>query len=140
MTEYKLFNTIAKDICHSERFVVGKKWGGVPISHDILKNEYWIYNKQTEGVQEIQGTKCRFFLLSNLPDVEEEKTLEWKTVDLLNNIPQYSNRYSFETTLGDLMAALIRKQLNLQTLVSMARKFGNSSTQRIVETVRLNCF
>jgi hypothetical protein len=123
-----------KKYINDERFVLGMKWGRVPISHDILRNEYWIYNQ----VITLEGThdkiKYVFFKFSCLPSVDEEKRLEWKTVDLLNNI-KYSSNYSYEATVQDLYYAFLHKKLEYDMLKLFSVRYGNDLAKKVVSNV-----
>jgi hypothetical protein len=78
---------LIKDIIGSDEYVIGKQWLQVPfIRHDILRSDIWIYNRSYTGMEIIMDKTYNFFKHTELPDKDEERSVEWKTIDLLNNI------------------------------------------------------
>lgn len=135
MEEKAWMESAISEFLNNQRFVFGKRWGRVPISHDILRNEYWVYNLCFSGEKKIDGRFCIFFIFTNLPNEEEENTLEWKTVDLLNNISCYSSHYSFKRTLEELSKSLAQNKFTFGLLTKMAERFGNDSTRFLIDNV-----
>ena len=64
-----------------------------------------------------------------------KKLVEWKTIDLLNNIEKYSCCYSFRNAVVDVTRAIIEMKLDHNILIKMASKFGNDTTKSILENV-----
>jgi hypothetical protein len=117
-----------------DRFIVGMKWSLVPVRHDILRNEYWIYNLKFSLTEFQNGVKYVFFKFAVLPSEDEEKTLEWKTLDLLNNI-KYSSKYSFATAVQNLYSAILRNVLDYELLSTLSNRYGNDLSKNIVRNV-----
>lgn len=106
------------------RFIVGANYWKVPISHDILRNEYVIYNEEIEGVLVMEGTCYVFRHVEHLPSDKEATTVEWRTVDLLNHI-HYSNTLKSQAV-ADLARAIKRKSLDIELLASLVDRYGNA--------------
>lgn len=115
--------------------MLGKQWLQVPVRHDILRSDYWIYNRSFSGKQVLLGKTCNFYLHLELPSKEDEGTVEWKTIDLLNNIETYSCCYSFQDAVRDVTRAIIEKKLNYDLLTKMVRKFGEDLAKSILGSV-----
>jgi len=113
-----------------DRFIVGQDWSGVPISHDILRGEYWIYNEKVEDSLKINGFTVKFFKLKQLPEEPEVRLLEWRTVDLLNFFNLATTPE--ENALSDLVKALKESKLNPSTLSEMSRKYGTPQTKTLI--------
>jgi hypothetical protein len=66
----------------NSRFILGARWlEPLPVRHDILRDEYWIYNEEIEGNFILGGIKTKFFKFAHLPDDNEVNLLEWKVID-----------------------------------------------------------
>jgi hypothetical protein len=116
-------------------FIIGKQWNAVPISHDILRNEYWIYTLNYEDLNIIDGLTYRFFRFQTIPTKEESLLLEWKTIDLVNNIKTYSSKYTYRRTKEDIIRAIYNKQLDYYLITSLTKKFGNDFTKNLVDDI-----
>ena len=122
----------------TDDFVFGKQWSSVPISHDILRIEQWIYSTyglHTPNKQVLNDRRYVFFKFDIIPDKEERETIEWKTVDLLNNIKTCSGVYGYNKTINDVITAINRKQLDYKMLTELTYKFGNTFTKNLMNDV-----
>jgi hypothetical protein len=54
------------------------------VRHNILRDEYWIYNTEIDGYFKVVGVQSRFVKLNELPDQREVVLIEWKVIDVLN--------------------------------------------------------
>ena|SRR3990167_5102731 len=126
---------VAEDLDH-QPFVWGKQWNGVPICHEIMRNEYWIYTCNNNiKFKTYLGLNCVFFCLPKLPSEQEANTLEWRTVDLLNSLQQYS-RMANSDVLRDLSRALAAKKLNAKLLEQLANAYGTAQTKKLVDCAK----
>jgi hypothetical protein len=35
-------------LSQDDRYILGMQWNGIPIGHNILRDEYWIYNEKID--------------------------------------------------------------------------------------------
>jgi hypothetical protein len=128
ITEKKVRSIIGE----SQRFVVAR-WQCLPVHHDILRKETFVYTEHLEGHYNIQGHCFKFIQLPALPTEEEAKLIEWRVVDLMNNF-KYSH-----TPIGDacddLARAVHEEILDIGILSSMASKYGSEETKQIVSSI-----
>ena len=111
--------------------MLGRRWFSVPILHDILRSDYWIYNEKIEGDYNFNGFWVKFFKFNRLPEKEEVELVEWRVIDLMNNF-KYSHT-SKEGELMDLVKALGTKKLNLEKFLELAKKYANEETKQMIK-------
>lgn len=121
--------TLVRLLLPKDRFIIGRNWNGVPISHNILRGDYWIYNEKIQGRHKIDDYRFQFFKFDQLPNEYEIEMLEWRTVDLLNFI-DYST--ASQNVTSDLVNALITSKLNALTLTEMSQKYGTLKTKDLI--------
>lgn len=111
------------------KHVFGGKFVGLPLSHNVMPTQCWIYNEDFDGMIQYDGCLFRFVKFVTLPTPEEAETLEWRTVDLMNNFG-YSN-ISIDDEIGQLAQALQSQELQLNTMKEFTSKNGNAETKRV---------
>lgn len=109
------------------RYIVGGKFFRVPIHHDILRDDYWIYNEELDGNVQMNGCRLRFVKFEQLPTAEEAQLLEWRTLDLMNNI--YYSHTTRADEIWDLKEAFTSKKLDVHVMLELAEKYGNEEAR-----------
>lgn len=128
---------IIADYIGTNNFVFGKKWDSVPIYHDILRNEHWIYSTchECETKRLNNGRLYKFWKFDNIPDKDEQEMIEWQTVDLLNNISSYSSVYDYKRTKSDVICGIYDKKLVYKMLTELANKYGTVFTKNLMSDI-----
>jgi len=119
-----------RQVLKQGRFVVGAQWLDLPVRHDILRNDYWIYNEEVELDALLNGASFKFIKLQ-LPDEREAETIEWRVIDLMNNFRQ--SHTTVQEEISDLAAALRTQKLNQHVMIELARKYGTKETKRVLK-------
>ena len=112
-------------------YVVGGRFYDAPIHHDILRQEYWIYNQEIEEIMQMSGWTFRFVKFEKLPTTEETELVEWRTLDLMNNF-FYSHTTRMDE-ISDLVQALCSYKLDIQVMLNLASKYVTAEARRVLD-------
>ncbi len=111
-------------------WLFGGSWNGVPIDHNILRSDYWIYTEEYEADHRVHNTYLKFIKVKKLPTQQDSLLLEWKTIDLLNHLSLSTT--SEEDAMTNLVSALQASTLNRATLLEISNNYGSAETNKLV--------
>lgn len=70
---------IRKILPEGNYFIYNTFFKVLPIRHDILRNEYWIFNEIIDGKYK-EHWNFRFTKIQKLPTLEEYESIEWNVI------------------------------------------------------------
>jgi hypothetical protein len=105
----------------------------LPIRHDILRDEYWIFNEIIEGKYK-EHWNFRFTKVQILPTLEEQESIEWNVVNLINHF-HYSHTGK-EDLFSDIYKFIKNKEVNVETFYNMVEKYGTDATKNNIKVIR----
>ena len=92
-----------------------------------MRGEYIIYNEKLDHLGFVEDYPFEFIKLDSIPTPEEAKTVEWRTLDLMNHY-HYCKR-SVDVEIGDLKDTFREGTLDKETMITMTAKYGNKAAK-----------
>lgn len=111
-------------------WVAGGSWNDVPMYHDILPIGYLIYNEKVHKKVFVEGVRFKFVKLDALPSPEEANSVQWKTIDLMNQYGRCKGGTWLE--IYCLRKAFLDGKLRKELIIDLASRYGNKATQSVL--------